>query len=381
MRFRYVMALLVNASMGLTPAIASDKARSVGPCELQPYSSQTASGDLVQLELSVPFAPTVFPSAGTQQLMYELHLTNFSEKVVELTRVEIIDASAEGTQPITVFDGEKLRTLLRAREHPSSGTNDTGLQLRDGERTVAFLTLAFSRTQTVPARLCHRVHTTDGRAYTVGAAIDTAAGPLPVYGPPLEGFGWRAGNGPGQDTHHRRALIALAGHARASARYAIDWIKMEKGASFAGDRARNVSYHAYGADVIAVADGVITTVRDGIAENVPGDGSRAVPITIESAPGNVVVLDLGNGQFAVYMHLIPGSIAVKPGDRVTRGQPLGRLGNSGNSEEPHLHFEITNGPMIYAAEGVPYLIDAYDTAEGRRANELPLNDMSISFAR
>lgn len=78
------------------------------------------------------------------------------------------------------------------------------------------------------------------------------------------------------------------------------------------------------------------------------------------------MLDLGNGFFAFYGHLQKGSVMVKRGDRVKRGQVLGRLGNSGNSSAPHLHFHIMNGPSVLGSDGLPYVIDRF-----RLAGQIP----------
>ena len=67
-----------------------------------------------------------------------------------------------------------------------------------------------------------------------------------------------------------------------------------------------------------------------------------VPITLETVGGNNVIMEIGDGLYAFYAHLQPGSLRVKVGDKVRRGQVLGLLGNSGNSSEPHLHFHICN---------------------------------------
>ena len=98
----------------------------------------------------------------------------------------------------------------------------------------------------------------------------------------------------------------------------------------------------------------------GIPENVPLSPTHAVPMTLETAAGNHVILSLRNGHYAFYAHLQPGSIRVKPGDRVRRGQVLGLLGNSGNSNAPHLHFHISNGNSWVASEGVPFLFDSFE---------------------
>ena len=117
----------------------------------------------------------------------------------------------------------------------------------------------------------------------------------------------------------------------------------------------------YGAEVLAVANGLVVATKDGIPENVPGITSRAVPITSETVGGNHIVLDLGGGRYAFYAHFQPGSLKVKVGDRVTRGQVIGLVGNSGNSTEPHLHFHISDGVSPLGSEGLPYVLT------GRRA--------------
>lgn len=122
------------------------------------------------------------------------------------------------------------------------------------------------------------------------------------------------------------------------------------------------SYYSYGKPVLAVADGRVAAASDGLPENVPGHGDTfhpAVPITLETVAGNTITLDLGGGQFAYYLHLQPGSLRVKAGDRVRRGQMLARIGASGDAREPHLHFAVTTSSKLLAGEGVPYLIDRY----------------------
>ena len=85
--------------------------------------------------------------------------------------------------------------------------------------------------------------------------------------------------------------------------------------------------------------------------------SRAV--TVDSAVGNYLILDLGGERFALYAHLQPGSLKVKLGDHVSAGQALARLGNSGNSDAPHLHFQLTNGNSPLGSEGIPYELERF----------------------
>jgi len=171
---------------------------------------------------------------------------------------------------------------------------------------------------------------------------------------------------------HRRAFIPVNGRAQIAQRFAIDWARLNAdGKTFTGDAKDNKNYRAYGSDALAVADGVVTEIKDGIPENVPGINSRAVPITLETIGGNHVVLDIGHGRYAFYAHLQPGSLKVKLGDHVKRGQVLGLVGNSGNSTEPHLHFHLSNGNSPLGSEGIPYALESF---EAKRKEDAPLSN-------
>jgi murein DD-endopeptidase MepM/ murein hydrolase activator NlpD len=92
-----------------------------------------------------------------------------------------------------------------------------------------------------------------------------------------------------------------------------------------------------------------------------------VPITLETVAGNHIILDLGHGRYALYAHLQPGSLKVKLGDHVKRGQVLALVANSGNSIEPHLHFQLTNGNSPQGSEGIPYALESFDAKPAQDA--------------
>jgi murein DD-endopeptidase MepM/ murein hydrolase activator NlpD len=160
------------------------------------------------------------------------------------------------------------------------------------------------------------------------------------------------------------------------------------GTTFSGNSQDRGAYYGYGKPVFAVADARVVTAIDGRPENVPGHFENfhpATPITLDTVGGNSITLDLGDGQFAHYFHLQPGSLQVKPRDRVHAGQLLARVGASGDAREPHLHFEVTTSPTILAGEGVPYLIKHFNVEQldGSRTPhnlELPLDKMVVDFA-
>ena len=166
--------------------------------------------------------------------------------------------------------------------------------------------------------------------------------------------------GPSNGSGHRRSIVALDGAARVPQRFAIDWVKLgPDGRFFGADSTRNSDWHGYGDSVVAVAAGEVVLVQDGIQENTPLSSRMAVEIDETSATGNTVVVQLGTELFAVYAHLRPGSIAVTKGQKVSAGELLGQLGNSGNSLGPHLHFHLSTAVAPLAGEGRPFDLEEF----------------------
>jgi len=177
-----------------------------------------------------------------------------------------------------------------------------------------------------------------------------------VLGPPLRGAGWVA-VGSCCDGPHRRSVQAVNGDLQLGQRFAIDWNGMDAQRRFVvGDPDVNASWVFYGKPVIAVADARVVVAVDRFPDQVPNHDE---PVTLEQAEGNHVILDLGRGRYALYAHLRPGSVRVKRGDRVRRGQAIARLGNSGSSTGPHLHFQVMNRPSAVAADGLPFVFDRF----------------------
>jgi Peptidase family M23 len=355
---------------------------------LQQARSATAPSSWpLQLEMRVPFEPTAFPSAGRTYLAYELYLTNFTGNPLTLSRIEVLDADAVVAKPVAVFDGGRLDLLLQPVGAQENGSGSRR-QLAGGSSLIVYMWVTFEPGAHVPSRLRHRVVTADATAE--GAVIGTHRSELKLLRSPVQGSNWLASDAPSndQDNHHRRGIFVFDGHALISRRYAIDWMQVENGASFSGDARDKRSYYAYGKPVVAVADGIVVTTKDGFPENVPGHNEEfkpAEPITPDTIGGNTITLDLGSNQFAYYLHLQPGSLRVKVGDHVKRGQTLALIGASGDAREPHLHFQVTNSPTMLSGEGLPYLIDRYrvksENGWESRTRELPLKDMVIDFGR
>ena len=342
----------------------------------------------MQMELRVPFDPTAFPSRGRTLLMYELYLTNFSGSAIDLRRIEVLDADGPAGQRLAVFEGEQIDPLLQSSDAQLSTGKSDLRRVNAGETLVLFMQVAFDTQIRVPNRLRHRVVTAD--ASLEGALIDTHH-ELKVLAPPLRGSAWHAYDGPSndRDNHHRRGLLVVDGRPSISRRYATDWFLIKDGAHHKGNERDKHAYYSYGQPVFAVGNGTIVTARDGMPDNVPGPVetfSPAVTKTLETITGNMIVLDLGGGKFASYFHLQPGSLRVKPGDYVHTGELLARIGVSGDSNVPHLHFEVTTSPEILQGDGVPYVLDRYrvktpDDIWQTVTRELPMRNDLVDFGR
>ena len=85
---------------------------------------------------------------------------------------------------------------------------------------------------------------------------------------------------------------------------------------------------------------------------------------------------LSDGHYAAYAHLRPGTLKVKVGDTVHAGDVLAHLGNTGNSSEPHLHFQVCDAPSFPASEGLPFAIDQY-TYEDYKLDKSPAPALTV----
>jgi murein DD-endopeptidase MepM/ murein hydrolase activator NlpD len=347
------------------PAQALDFSRHVeseGTAEQAvPTAEHTPKPLLPGFNAVVPIAPTAFKADGRWHVAYELHMSNMDIWDYAFTRIEVVSADA-AQKTLATFSGAELDGMFI---HPGLPGAEKASKLAPGEFGVVFLWVTFEKLEDVPTAIAQRISVKIGdypeALSIVTPPINLNRSPVVVISSPLVGEDWAAGNGPSNTSLHRRALIPINGHAYISQRFAIDWVQMyPDGKTYKGDPGDNKNYRAYGTEIHAVADGVVTQVGDGIPQNTPGAKSLAVPITLETVGGNHVIMEIGNGLFAFYAHMQPRSLRVKVGDKVTRGQVLGLLGNTGNSSEPHLHFQICSANSELGAEGLPYAFASFE---------------------
>ncbi len=137
-------------------------------------------------------------------------------------------------------------------------------------------------------------------------------------------------------------------------RWAYDLLVTRDRASHRGDGRRCEDYYIYDRPVRAPAGGTVRAIADGDPDMPIGQlGGGHDP------GGNQIVLDVAPGEFLFLCHLKPGSIQVAPGEAVVEGQELARVGNSGNTSEPHLHVHLQDSPNLLIGEGIPLEFSDY----------------------
>lgn len=335
----------------------------------------------VVLSVLAPPVP-VKGSDGLYHFVYELVLTNSNTFDWEVLSVEVLDGDADG-KVIHSFSGEDVSDKMQ-----QVGTRIPVNTLQPAQSGLIFIAFEVDSMEDIPDRLVHKLTVTvpgglperivsllqlppgQDEIAEIGARVEVSGQDVLVLGRPFEGPGWVAINGCCDSITHVRSDLPVNGKIHISQRFAIDWMKVnEDNRLYVGDPQDLRSWFGYEENVLAVAEGLVVTVVDKFPDQIPfilptDTGS----ITLEEIDGNRVILALGNGQFAFYAHLKPGSIQVKEGDFVTRGQVLGLLGNTGNTSAPHMHFHIMETNSSLGSNGLPYTYDEFNLV-GRTTEE------------
>ena len=298
----------------------------------------------------VPFAA----DDGKTHLVTELLITNTGKVPLQITRIEVQDGS--NSKPVLMLSGEQVVKNMTAVNVPV----DTSI-LAAGQAGLVYLNVSMDSSM-IPDTLIHKV-SADNKTKIITAtgakiAVDKKTIP-PIIGSPVAGGTWVAAEACCYKSHHRRSPFNLNGAYFLSQRYAIDFMKVVDGKLWMGDNPKDLTaWYTYQQDALAPADSTIVSVLDNELDVTPFE-KNPKEITMDNVTGNHLIFDLGNDIFVVYAHLKPGSILVKKGDKVHKGQKVALVGNSGNTDAPHLHVHVMDAPKVIQSNGVPYLFDRF----------------------
>ncbi|HYO02829.1 MAG TPA: M23 family metallopeptidase [Mycobacterium sp.] len=318
---------------------------------------------------SVIAAPVPVPTTdGKKHLAYELQLINALGGDVTLKSLSV----KAGGDELVSLSGDGLKYWTRALGAGEIPTTTLG----PGQAGIVWLDVVLDGSAPVPADLSHTIVVDLAKPMPPllpatmteddVAPVTVSTHQPVVISPPLTGPRWLDANSCCDMTAHRTAMNPLDGNLWAAERFAIDYLQLSAdGTIVKGDQTKPESYPYFGADIHAVADGPVVTVLDGLPEQVAGKSPTG--LTLEQYGGNHVVQDIGGGNYAFYAHLKTGSVKVKPGDQLTTGQVIANLGNTGNTDAPHLHFHVMSTPDPLRSNGLPFVFKDF-TLDGRMAS-------------
>jgi len=154
--------------------------------------------------------------------------------------------------------------------------------------------------------------------------------------------------------------ITTGGHHQFSNAFAIDLDGLDEKDGELSDANTNEADAGWGREILAPAAGTVVYARNDVPENphpgkAPDDNYyRPLHDPVNAYAGNCVIIDHGNSEYSVMMHMQTGSVTVKVGDRVATGQVIGRLGSSGSAGGPHLHYQLQSGPRLWQYQSLPF---------------------------
>ncbi|MCU1696723.1 MAG: metalloendopeptidase-like rane protein [Mycobacterium sp.] len=366
-----VALLLAGCSSATEPPAQSAEQSPAPSTAVEPAAATPLLAEVLSPPIPVP------ATDGKVHLAYELQLTNALGQDVTVSSVAV----KAGDKTLLSLAGDRLPYWMRTL----GGTEPTS-KLGPGQSAVVWLDVVIDgptdSTPAVPQQLSHTIVTNPMKPMPplLPATMTEDVAPVtvsthepPVISPPLDGPRWVDGNSCCDMTPHRMALNPLNGKLWAAERFAIDYVQMSPdGTIYRGDASNLESYPYFGADIRAVADGPVVGVVDGLPEQVAGQSPTGLPL--DQYGGNHIVQDIGDGNYAFYAHLKTGSVKVKPGDRLTTGQVIGNLGNTGNTDAPHLHFHVMSTPDPLMANGIPFIFKSFKL-DGRLASMDGIGDL------
>jgi hypothetical protein len=293
---------------------------------------------------------------GRDHVEYDLLVTNAFAAPVTVTAVEVTSPSG------TVLGRVDGATLAAATQGVLEQAPVSAIPA-SGAATVE-VDLALAAGQAPPVLSSHVTYAAPGASAHMAAIISSydVQGPdLAVSAfhaitiePPLRGAGWSGINACCSPNAHRNVRVASGTRIGTAETFAIDYVRVDGNRFYQGDGGTNAQYPYFGAPIYAVAAGTVVALHDGMDESVPFQP----PTTLhkpEDFGGNYVLIRQAEGVYAFYAHMQKGSVAVAAGQQVAAGAVIGRLGNSGNSTNPHLHFGLLDRPDFLTGYSLPFV--------------------------
>lgn len=307
-------------------------------------------------------SPIPVKTKNKQLLVYELHIVNEGNLPRRVNRIEVRD---ENNQLLSTYNSARLAKDSIVYLNKKVIANKP-IELEKNMAVIIYMWIALDKNAVVPNKLNHTIWSVSTNKDKSEAFIEKLTHTvlvrdelLPILHAPLAGDYWVAVSAINNNSNHRRTFALQNGKPYLDQRFAVDWEQIyPDGRESHGNMHVNKNWKSYGYEVLAVTDGKIVNLGDtALKENIPP--FPPIPkLSDKDIPGNFIVLQIqqnNKNYYVFYAHLQPGSIKVHLGEKVTRGQTLALLGNTGNSGGPHLHFHVMDGKEPLKSNGLPFV--------------------------
>lgn len=305
-----------------------------------------------RLRIQIPQVPQPVSIDRQPTLVYELHITNDGNTDLTIRELFLIQQRRD---TLVHYDAAAIANHLAPL---NSNSHKPGSAIPAGETYLLYIEASTTGKQfpDVVHHLRYQFGHEPVAQVTYEDLFPLSTGKPVHLSPPLRVGNWTAIYDASWKRGHRRVLYTTDGKQHIPGRFAIDFMQVDS-IQFALDEDSIRSYYGYGAAVLAVADGEVASVCDSFPESLTLSAHPAY--TAQQATGNYISLRIAPDRFAFYEHLQPGSITVQPGDKIKKGQVIARLGFTGQTTGPHLHFHVADQNSPLGAEGVPFVFDQF----------------------
>jgi murein DD-endopeptidase len=311
------------------------------------------------INLDVSWAPEPTVIDGKPTVYYELQLQNLLNDSLELKTLQVMNTSDHSV--LASFNHDDLTQRFSSLN--ANGAGRRGVLNPDGSGVI-YLELPLKQADAA-VHLVHRLEVDalregqEKKSFTVegGKAQRSKTASL-VLGMPLQGGPWVAIYEPSWERGHRRVMFTTDGERHIPGRFAIDFVMPDELGQFSkgnSDSTRN--WFGYGVPVLSASDGVVVATRIDFMESLTLSAHPDYPAS--RATGNYVAIAIDNHRVVFYEHLKPGSITVKSGQHVKKGDVIAAIGFTGQTTGPHLHLHVADRNSPLGAEGIPFVIDAF----------------------
>ena len=310
------------------------------------------------LNVGISYGPAIIKIEGKSTAYYELQVENVSQDTLSVSKIEVWNLD-DSTNVFSVDNDNLQKRFSSTRGH----TSDSECILPPETSKVIYLEFptqsdksAIQLNHLIEYEIIRNDKSRSTEIHRFRSNVSNKE--LIKLGRPLQQGPWAAVYDPSWQRGHRRVYYTVNGVARIPGRFAIDFIKMDSQGRYAkGDENVIENWYGYGNDVLAVSDGVVASMQDGFPES--STLSEHPQYSAEKASGNYISLKIGDNKFVFYEHLKPGSIKVKSGEKVKRGDVIASLGFTGQTTGPHLHLHVADKDSLLGAEGLPFVFDTF----------------------